>query len=291
MFNGLLAKLTADDNPRLHRIPFMLIWIAAYGLGWIAAGVVGGLTDSLLYDLIGWYTNAGIISIVCGLAFGGTLALIQGWILRRRYGFVPRFWRIGTILGMVIATGAFFFIIDYFYSSNFWLAGSAWVILFAVFQTAVLFRVNAKAWHLVALATATAIVGTLLTLFVYNDMGALWAIVIGSAIQAIGTGMIMMRLMANPREGIVPKRDDDIKAKARMRQGMHPVTFIGFWSAGILTGWGVFFLCMILWFLTLGDTDLGYNIYNWISDIMPWFAGGLMGAIIGGVAGIAQKWL
>ncbi|MEO1288789.1 MAG: hypothetical protein AAFV93_13565 [Chloroflexota bacterium] len=294
MFNGLLAKLTADDNPRLHRTPFMLIWIAAYGLAWIA---VSGLTNSLLYDLIydlvSWYTYAGIISMVYGLAFGGTLSLTQGWILRRRYGFVPRFWRIGTILGMVIATGAFFFIIYYSYSDNFWLAGSAWVILFAVFQTAILFRVNRHAWYFIPLSILLVFIGLTIDLLNFpnsrNDF--ILIILIGCSIQAFGTAIITMHLMANPREGIVPKRDDSSKAKNHPHQKMSSIAFVGLWIAGLATGWGFYFLIMLIWYATVDGTNVADSTYTWIDSIMPWFAGAFMGAMSGLVAGVAQTWL
>ncbi|MEM9952714.1 MAG: hypothetical protein AAF846_13995 [Chloroflexota bacterium] len=293
MFNGLLTKIRADDNPRLHRTPFMLIWIAAYGLAWIAVGVVGGLTDALLYDFYrGGYARS-IIELACGLAFGGTLALIQGWILRRRYGFVPRFWRIGTILGMVIATGAFFFIIDYSYPDNFWLAGSAWVILFTVFQTAILFRVNRHAWYFIPLSILLVFISLTIDIlnFPNSQNDFILIILMACSIKAFGTAIITMHLMANLREGIVPKRDNSSKAKNHPHQKMSSIAFVGLWTAGLAIGWGFYFLIMLIWYATVDGTNVADSTYTWIDSIMPWFAGAFMGAMSGLVVGVAQTWL
>lgn len=292
MFKALLARITEDDNPRLHRIPFMFIWVTAFGLGWFSL-LIGGMLLSDI-DSLYWlqYDGQWLLGLILGSTFGAILALIQGWAVRRRYGFVPRFWRLATIIGMAFAS-MIFLISDNpsAYNDFLWQGGTLWLLIFGVFQAAVLFRVNRQSWLLIIVALIASATALLFITAFGMDYGIIWAILGISAIQAIGSGIVMLRLMANPREGIVPKRDSDSKAKTRIRSGLHPFTFIGFWMAAYLMGWVALFVSMAIWFTTVGEIGFVRDFIWWLESNAEWALGVTMGSIVGLISSLAQPWL
>lgn len=292
MFQNLLSRITEDDNPRLHRIPFMIIWIAAYGLAWGSLAFTGIVASDLIDDFYR-YDETWFVGSLFGLVFGVMLAIVQGWILRRRYGFLPKFWRAATIIGAIISTIVFFTIASNYWGGwSFWIAGTAWLTILALFQSAVLFRVNRQSWLLAVAGLFAGILAIAIGAFQFATYDSeIWAMLVGAAIQAIGTGFVMLRLMANPREGIVPKRDTDEKAKARMRSGLHPFTFIAFQAAAYFMGWVMLFAVFILWMLTIGDTNIIHEINTYLGSNMEWVYGLMIGAIIGFASALAQPWL
>src|SRR5690606_19883843 len=182
-----------------------------------------------------WVTGVGM-----GLTFGLMLSLVQTWLIRRRYGFVPKFWRYTTIIGATLTGFSFPFATYYWDYDQLWIPLIIWFSLLNIFQAGVMFRVNRQAWLLALVGIVAGLVASGLYAIPDSYDTALWALLLGATIQAIGTAIIMLRLMANPREGIVPKRDTDEKSKARMRDGLHPMTFIGFWAAAHFAGWVMF---------------------------------------------------
>lgn len=296
MFKNLISRIQEDDNPRLHRIPFMVIWVAAYGLAWFSMFMsMMILSDMNNNSVIRWLTHDGtwLMAIVAGTVFGGMLSLIQGWAIRRRYGFLPRFWRIVTIAGSAFAGFAVFgFLSNYGDINNAWGAGITWFAPMAILQAVVLFRVNRQSWLMAIAGILAGILAASIEAFqIVNYESLIWALLLGAGIQAFGTGIVMLRLMANPREGIVPKRESDEKSKSRLHDGLHPFSFISFWAAAYFMGWVTLFVSMALWFLTIGEIGIIQDAIRFLERNVEWVFGVTFGAIIGFVSALAQVWL
>ncbi len=295
MFKNLMSRIKDDGNPRLHRIPFMVIWVAAYGLAWFSMFMLMIITSDM-YDnaFMSWLNNDGqwLMAILSGTLFGGMLSLIQGWAMRRRYGFVPRFWRIVTIGGSAFAGLSMLQFSSFWSMDNAWGAGIAWFASIAILQAMVLFRVNHQSWLIALAGMAAGLIAASFEIFEIGSYNSIiWAVLVGAAIQAFGTGFVMLRLMATPREGIIPKRESDEKAKARSRDGLHPFSFISFWAAAYFMGWVTFFVSMALFYLTIAETAIMREVIYFLEMNAEWVFGMTIGAIIGFISALAQPWL
>lgn len=293
IFQNALARIKEDDNPRLHRVPFTLIWMASYALAWFAMFFVSMIYDdlfnvALILDMaINHITRNYVISnLVIGLGFGITLSLIQTWLIRQRYGFVPRFWRATTIIGaMIVGTITPFF--NYYDNSmRMWGAVFIWFSTINILQAVILFRVNRQSWILALIGIVAVIIGWIQ----YYD-GEILGVLLGSLIQAFASGIITLHLMSNPREGIVPKRDSNEKAKTGLREGLHPMTFIGFWSATYFVAWLTIFIGTYLIWITFGQTSIGSELNVWTNENAGWLVGMIFGMIFGVTSAIMQGWL
>src|SRR5688572_26618917 len=106
-------KIEEHEQYRLGRVPFLLMWIASFGVAWFIYFWLVLLWDdfteglSLVWSLgraespfywrslhMGWVTS--LLSPSFGLAMGIILGLqipfMQKTLFRWRYGFAPRFW-------------------------------------------------------------------------------------------------------------------------------------------------------------------------------------------------------
>lgn len=222
MFRPLISAITEDDNPRLHRIPFLLLWILSFGIAWSVLYIYEMLWYNMNFDLfLSWLKQVSWREgIFVGLLFGLTLSFVQTWLIRQRYGYVPKFWRAAIILGGMLAglgyphTGLRTF--ESFIGYN-WMGVNnttpidslindflIWFIVFGLSQTIVMFRVNRKAWLMMIVGLFAAIIASIpLTNSRMFYSKPMWALIMGTAIQAIGTGILFLYLMANPREGNV----------------------------------------------------------------------------------------
>ncbi|GAB5492310.1 MAG: hypothetical protein Phog2KO_25250 [Phototrophicaceae bacterium] len=306
IFQNALARIKEDDNPRLHRVPFTLIWMASYALAWFSISFVSTLhadlnrqlrrtdTYNQIYEAQ-WLDN--LRYSLLGLLFGIILVLIQTWLIRRRYGFVPKFWRATTIIGAIIAGSMiagsvmpFFNYYGMFMSEEVREGIFVWFTAISILQSVILFRVNRQAWllALVGIIAGAVAFGIVSTNFYDAEI---WGILLGTVIQAIGSAVIILRLMSNPREGIVPKRDSNEKAKTGLREGLHPMTFIGFWSMTYFVGWVILFALSFMLDETVGNTTIGRDIDYWLSNNAQWLFWMRFGGAIGLTSAIAQPWL
>src|SRR6187549_1563602 len=89
---------------RLHQLPFMVMWVASFAVAWLglflASMLISDAKSRFLFvqELSNWvYIHARWLDgIVMAAGLGALLALTQAWLMRWRYGFVPRFWRVTT---------------------------------------------------------------------------------------------------------------------------------------------------------------------------------------------------
>ena len=105
MIRQLMSAIRTDDNPRLHRIPFVLLWMLSFVLAWYAILIYEGLWYiKPLCDVV-YLVKYGDFpeGLFIGLLFGLVLAFVQTWLLRQRYGFVLKYWGLITIIGATIA--------------------------------------------------------------------------------------------------------------------------------------------------------------------------------------------
>ncbi len=219
MFRQLVSVITSDDNPRLNRIPFVLLWLISYGLAWFVLYIYEMIWYDWSFDgLMTWlkYSTLDVGEpVVLGLLFGLTLSSIQIWIIRQRYGDVPKFWRAATILGAVVAgfgyprvglrTG------ESLLGINSWGINHPprtdslvndfiiWFIALSLFQAIALLRVNRKAWFIAVVGMLAGIIAAFPLLNPGLLFGKpLWTLIVGTMIQAFGTAVLFLYLMSHP---------------------------------------------------------------------------------------------
>lgn len=313
MFRRLVSVITDDNNPRLHRIPFVMLWLFSYSLAWFAIYIYEMIWYDWSFDgLLSWlkYSGQGAgEAIVLGLLFGLTLSSIQTWIIRLRYGYVPNFWRVATILGAIVAgfsyprvglrTGEYLLGLNWIGVNNPPRVDSLvndfliWFIALSIFQAAVMLQVNRKAWLIVGVGV---LAGTVASVPLLNPgllFGKpLWTLIVGSAVQALGTVLLILYCMAHPHKGIIPKRDERPKSKAYSGATLGTTAFILLWI-------GVYYLHLVLqvalselWdFLVYYSPNALYYGLNLGDRTSEWLVQAIYFGIIGSIIAVAQHWL
>jgi hypothetical protein len=292
---------------RLHHWPFLLMWVASFGVAWLGVFFGGLLLNDLRYRLdyfreISWWidSNPWFYGLLTGAGIGAFLALVQPWLMRWRYGFVPRFWRIMTFLGASLG-GSFSFAYVFggyggYYDNAFsvwdYMARSApWFIWFSSLsfaQMLALWPVARRAWLYSLAGLGATGLGFLLGLVDSYSMGQLNTLFFGSFAQAVFSGALFLYLMRDYRVEAVQKRDE--KAKAVLRRGLHPISFIGLWMMAHLFGWVA--LLSVVFMLTIASFSFGFvqNFMNWLGSF-EWPFAIALGLIVGSMTAIGQPWL
>lgn len=298
----------SGNNYRLHHTPFLLIWAGLIGVAWLSLFTGGILITFVrnevpfMREMASWiYLNARWIDgLQIGIFFGAILALVQAWLIRWRYGFVPRFWRIATFLGATLSAALFS---DIIYSGGYYDANGSWVYpsyypalalwfcTLSLVQMLALWPVVRRAW-LYALSGIGALgFGCLISYlessanYSYNPMSVLF---FGSIAQAIFTGALFLWLMRDYRVEAVPKRDE--KAKLRQGMGLHPISFIGLWLMDYLFGW---VSLLSIGFIAYTISNFFYPLRDFLNVVMSiqWLAAGIMGLLTGGAIALFQPWI
>jgi hypothetical protein len=313
MFHQLVSAITDDDNPHLHKVPFVLLWLIAYGLAWFVLYIYEMIWYDWTFDgLLSWLKYSGQGSgeaIVLGLLFGLTLSFIQTWLIRLRYGYVPKFWRAATILGAIIAGFGYprvgLRIGEYLLGLN-WMGVNnpprgdslindflIWFIAVSLFQAVVMLQVNRKAWLIIAVGLLAGIVASVPLLEPRLLFGKpLWTLIMGTMIQAFGTSLLFLYLMAEPRAGAVPKRDESRKSKAYLNGTLATTPFILLWI-------GIYYLHLVLqvalpelwgFFVYYSPNALYYGL-NLDYSSSGWLMNAIYFGIIGCIIAITQHWL
>ena len=84
MFRQLVSIIIEDDNPSLHRIPFILLWFVSYGFAWFVLYIYEMIWYDWTFDpFLSWlkYSPQGPWreGLVVGLLFGLMLSFVQTW--------------------------------------------------------------------------------------------------------------------------------------------------------------------------------------------------------------------
>jgi hypothetical protein len=292
---------------RLHHLPFLVMWVAAFGVAWLALFLAAMLWSDAKSDIIylqeisNWvYNNARWLDgIVMAAGLGALLSLVQPWLMRWRYGFVPRFWRITTFFGALLGGSLFSEIIynnGYYDLSGVWTQPNSilpifvWFSALTALQTLALWPVARRAWlYPLAGFGAFAVAWLMGSIFAnYYGLSQTNALFFGSIAQAVFSGASFLYLMRDYRVEAVQKRDE--KAKAVVRVGLHPISFIGLWAMAALFGWvtmiAMSYIVSTIRYSIPYMAELTYWIIN-----TPWLFYPLMGLSIGGVTSLAQPWL
>ncbi|MCC6614654.1 MAG: hypothetical protein IT320_14330 [Anaerolineae bacterium] len=255
MLRQLVSTVTEDDHLRLHRIPFTLLWFGSYGLAWYVLYIY----EMLWYDgnfdpILSWLKwPSWREELVVGLLFGLTLSFVQTWLIRLRYGYVPRLWRIATILGATIAgfgyprvgmrTG------EYLLGLN-WMGVNhpprtdslvndflIWFSVLGLFQAIVMLRINRKAWLIIIVGVLAGIIASVPLLSPRPLYGKpIWTLIMGTMVQASGTCLLLLHFMAHPRENVVPNNNE---IKSNQVYTITVSTFILLWI-------GIYYLHLVL---------------------------------------------
>jgi hypothetical protein len=260
---------------RLDHIPFLIIWIASFGVAWmIATAGVYILQEVVIVNTSMAMLNENLlVSLVLGVGMGAFLALVQPWVIRWRYGFVPRFWRIATFFGAAIGGFVFSFILDgfsaYTYGARIQVALLILLSTLTLSQTLVLSPVVRRAWPY----ALTGLCAWLIT--VISPFEIPMSILLGTMAQALFSGALFLWLMRDYRVEAVPKRYE--KAKLTQSIGLYPSNFIVLWTMAHLSAW----LTAIIVYVAFGSI---FVFVSWLGTIV-------MAMIVGGVAAFSQAWL
>lgn len=280
MIQRYISLLIQDDNPRLHRIPFLLFWIASYGLVWL--WIYFGIEHSVRgFGNFSCWLRDGYSSprqdIFVGVVVGSTLFIVQRWLLQKRYGYVPKYWGIATIIGGFISGFGYPLlaqgIVRPFVKTDDMIL---WFCAISVFQAVAMLHTNRRGWLI-------ALVGIVAMLFInvnliLNMRYIRFAFILSTAIQAVGTGLVMLYLMGNPRQGIVPKRNEEAKLYDHIPLHIFFILWIAIFYIGLA---GVVVVEEML------DT-FKYGIHL---DALWWNRGLPFSITFGILLGISQQWL
>lgn len=310
MFQKIASKFTQDDNPRLHRIPFFFLWGFIFALAWYVIYVYELLwyeprLDRLLSRLK--YSTTWGEGVVIGLLFGVTLSIAQTWLIRFRYGFVPKLWLILTIIGAVIAgywyprvglrTGESLIGINWMGVNNTTPVDNlvidffAWFFILSLFQAIALFFVNRKSLLLIILGLLAGFVASMPTLYPRFLYGRpFWTLILGTFIQTISSGVIVMHCMANPRAGTSPKRDKN--TATTMDGKLTALSFTVLWVFSFFVHTVFNIVIRETWrFMVYYSPTALYENLNLSNSDRTW----IYAVIITGISGIfiasIQKWL
>jgi hypothetical protein len=190
----------------LHRIPFILLWMSTYAMGWgvgFLVVLILALINSMAYGFLDLSEPA--IATIIGLSVGAATALGQPWLARQRSGMVLRFWRPLTIVGYGIASLALAPILSFYTESSaeMLLAHFVWFSIPAILPMLSLRRIVRGAWKWIAAAVGVAAV-TAISHFVfmtpYNGVNAWqpYSMLFGTIVQSFVTALIMTRLLKQP---------------------------------------------------------------------------------------------
>ena len=243
-----ITSLFGEDDPhRMHRIPFFFWWVMSYALAWLPIYVYEMLWhDDRFYDVLSWLKfETKIETFFVGFLFGFVLMLTQGWLLRLRYGYVPRYFRVATIIGATIAGGFVYPIFGKIAVVQAQQIGRSilhryfvWFIVLSFFQMIAIWNTSRKAWLiLVAAILASAITNVF---FIHHEMmyvGPKWVLIVGTFVHAAGTACVMLYLLENPYLKVARKHKKKIKnAVVQSRNGMSTILFIITWGGQYLFG-------------------------------------------------------
>ena len=106
----MMEKAKIDQSYGLHQTPFIFMWmsipIVSIGVVYAIALSLHGLRYSLpiVGDMLYWLSQDGLwlTWLLIGIGMGIITSISQAWLIRQRYGFVPRLWHLMTMIGWVI---------------------------------------------------------------------------------------------------------------------------------------------------------------------------------------------
>jgi len=154
-----------------------------------------------LHQLFGWIQNNARITtyILVGMLFGVIAAIAQSWLIRQRYGFLPRYWRIVTIIGWAVAGISFVPLFWYRYDAWKPLYFIAWFAIPVIFQTFPLWPHvrGAWLWALAGVAAGFISIGAYYTYAWTNQ--ELYALIFGTLAQSLLPAVVLIVLMARQR--------------------------------------------------------------------------------------------
>lgn len=284
--------LTNEDSRPLHRIPFLILWIASYAVA-VAIYIIIAIVFSELvsYEVSNWMSQniPSLLAASIGTLLAVIASLIQIWLIRRRYGFVPKYWRIASILGVTIMSTILFTKPDIWNANNFLLMLVIAAVGLNIAQALTLHPVNKRAWLMTIVPLFAGVIASRLESpnSWYNDTTT-EVLLCFVVVYAIGTGIVVIHLMTNPREGSVPKRNDE-KTKPSTINGLHPATFMGFWMITHLMAWLILY---IGWITTFDSSRLFHVLNRWLHlNNLDSLIGMMWGVILGLITAIGQSWL
>jgi hypothetical protein len=289
---------TQEQQHRLHHKPFLLMWVVSFGVAWL--GVFFGaflIVDmfnrtEFLDPIFYWFErNSWLYGVMIGAGFGAFLALVQAWLIRWRYGFIPRFWRHSTVIGALIAGTLAGISMFSYYATNPMsrlTPISLWFISLTLVQSLALWPVVRRAWLFALAGLGAAGIAFVTGLWDMYGIGIVSSLFFGSFAQAVFSGALFLYLMRDYRLEAVPKRDE--KSKGMQRRGLHPISFIGLWMLLHLFGWVALMSAYFLLILSSMAIPPIMTFLNALGQV-NWVLGVLLGITVGSMTAIGQPWL
>ncbi|MEO1290309.1 MAG: hypothetical protein AAFV93_21365, partial [Chloroflexota bacterium] len=266
---------------------------SAFGLGWLAIDLFATLiiqqTNITVVDVVLKWIDSGSVfghGIITGLLFGLCLVAIQPWLIKRRYGFVPRFFRTATMVGAVFSGLSLPLISMTFnwYQISLSLNGFMWFFWIPFFQAFTLIRISRYWWLLTWIGVGAGLLCAAMTIFHPNPLyGLVNGLALATPIQLIGSGTVILRLFSH--------RDKSHKEHpnlATFSSSLHPLVFISFWVIVYYCG----FLASFAVFGYLREFDLDHRLVVGFTELnLLWVFALANGFMIGFISSTAQQWL
>lgn len=287
----------------LHRIPFTLLWMATYAIGWgvgFLVVLILALLNSMTFGILTMSEPA--IAMIIGLSVGAATAFGQPWLVRQRSGMVLRFWRPLTIVGYGIASLALAPILAFYTESSaeMMAAHFLWFSIPAVLPMLSLRRIVRGAWKWIAAAIGVAAI-TAMSHFIfltpYNGVNA-WhpfSMLFGTLAQSFVTAVIMLRLLKQPHsdtqlsaEASATHRTESTQQEETSRGYLHQSAYMLLWVMSQGVGW-MFVLTAFLLLMFITQFFPVFNSYLNAASSVVLFTG--FALIYGIFAAWGQPWL
>lgn len=291
----------------LHRVPFVLLWMSTYAMGWaVAILLLLGLVviSTALRPILGFeFMNILINDLPnlfmagVGLTVGVATAWAQPWLVRQRSGMVLRGWRPLMIVSYLLAGVALTPVLLFELEGNIGVGHFLWFAIPAVLPLLSLRRIvsGAGQWLLTGLVSGSVALASY-GFFLSLNLGDLhpFGLLFGTLVQSAVTAMMMTRLLNNSREesqlaaGATTTGAALTESADTTRGYLHHVPYMLLWLMTQGVGWMFVFLVTLMLLLV---TSLSNSVNQWLIDLSPVLTVGGAGLIYGVFSAWAQPWL
>ncbi|MEL6310171.1 MAG: hypothetical protein AAFQ52_18680 [Chloroflexota bacterium] len=225
MFRKIFLQISSDDHHNLHRVPFFLWWVGSYAIAWMLIYTYENPFIREMWDFKCWirelwqYKSMSSEDLFVGLIFGLALSGVSGWLLKARYGHIPRGWYVGTIIGAILTGfgyprigGGAGPMLNPPFADKF----LHWFVVLNTFQAIIMWRASKHGWWLFAVGSLAA--G--MSIYILHLEPVMYfpylriALLIGTLIQACGTAFAMMYIMADTVTQTTNKSKNEHKIKS-----------------------------------------------------------------------------
>lgn len=283
----------------LHRIPFILLWMSTYAMGWAGAFLVllaVFVGFSFTEVLTGSYPSisSSTLAFITGLSVGVFTAWGQPWLVRQRSGLVLRLWRPLSILSYALAGLAFAPLIDGSNGGEIAGAHFIWFFVPAILPALSLWRIVRGAWQWVAVSAGVGVASVALweALSPLSWDGNPFAMLFSVVGYSFLTGWLMLRLLKRSRVDAQLSATNILATEAQTddttRGYLHHVPYMLLWLMSQGVGW-IFVIIAFLLAIMLAEMLPWLN--SWLNDVSLTVVIATGALIFGVFSAWSQPWL